>query len=651
MRQQHVNTRLSTALSVVLAVVPSVVLSVVLLVALLVVLCGLPSGIVHAAKGGSASMNPDTLGAKAFLEGLLVRRYSLELATRVDREAFTLGAQLELTPVAPLAPPQREVKPPDFDPYTDLMLGTIDADQLLKSVVAPVDERTVAQKFMENFRIRSVVMSVGLSEDLNSSVKGEVEQWLKKRLATEFGSAAKSTVTMIKKVPEKKIVEKVPKDWMEWAIQYQSLAGQILLAMTILLGVFLWQVLAKLFGTSGAAVDDLDMGTKGESSEDASDFASLAEAAKELQAEQEQEDQLAREQDDKERFRTGRDIESLGERLRELLPKMAGSLEEVIRQWCNMGDLGRLRLVCFAEVVYRDSGKLPIPVDALPEVQKVFARMPELDIGEKREALEKAYWDLLSTLNLGSDSLKQPFSYVENVGLATMRKVLMDQNPRLRTLVSLYMTKEMRDRYVKSLSPEGKKELLVQAGQLTEIRSEELESMDRSLMGRIKPTVGHEIVSLGMAFDRIVETLTIIEEITLLADIETPGIEEFKRTRPSLAFLGQWPDDQLKMLMMGLTPDELISFLRVRTDLRDRMLGLASMMVAEIAKEELQTPDRQPAAETEKAIEFFSQRLKALVEQNEIILTDVFGPMPGEAGVHLLESTDNDGTRGGKQVA
>ncbi len=617
---------------------------------LLTVLCGLSTGIVHAAKGVNTSMNPDTLGAKAFLEGLLVRRYSLELATLVDREAFTLGAQLELTPVAPLAAPLREVKPPDFDPYTDLMLGTIDAEQLLKSVVAPVDERTVAQKFMENFRIRSVVMSVGLNEDLNPVVKGEVEQWLKKRLAGEFGNAAKSAVTIIKRAPEKKVIEKVPKDWMEWAIQHQNLAGQILLAMTILAGVFLWQLLAKIFGTSGAAAGDLDMGA-GETSEDASDFASLAEAAKEIQAEQEQDDQLARDQDEKDRFRTGRDIESLGERLRELLPKMAGSLEEVIRQWCNMGDPGRLRLVCFAEIAFRDSGKLPIPVDALPEVQKVFARMPELDIVEKRDALEKAYWDLLSTLNLGSDSLRQPFSYVENVGLTTIRKVLIDQNPRLRTLVSLYMTKDMRDRFIKSLSPEGKKELLVQAGQLTEIQSEELETMDRNLMGRIKPTVGHEIVSLGMALNKIVESLSIIEEITLLADIQTPGIEEFKRGRPSLAFLGEWPDDQLKMLMMGLTPDELVSYLRVRMDLKDRMLGLASMMVAEIAKEELQTPDKQPAAETEKAIEFFSQRLKAMVEQGDLNLVDVFGPLPGDAGVHVLETNDNDGANGGKQVA
>lgn len=622
-----------------------------LAVSLIAIAC-IPGGIALGAKGAGTAMNPEALGAKAFLEGLLVRRYSLELATIVDRDAFTLGAQLDLTPVAPLAPPPpKEFKAPEFDPYTDLMLGSIDADKLLKSVVGPVDERTVAQKFMENFRIRSVVIAVGLRDDLNGSVKGEVEQWLKKRLSTEFGSAGKALVTIIKRVPEKKVVEKgPPKDWMEWAIQYQQLAGQVLLAATILAGVLLWQLLSKILGTSAGAAANAgaEEASAGGSSEESSDFAALAEAAKELQAEQEKEDEAARAQDELDRQRTGRDIEGLTQKLREILPRMSGHLEEVVRQWCNMGDAGRLRLVCFAEVAFRDAGKLPIPVDALPEVQKVFARMSEIEVSEKREALEKAYWDMLSTLNLGSESLKQPFSYVENMGLNAVRKVLVDQNPRLRTLVSLYMTKDMRKNFIKSLSAAGKKELLVQAGQLTEIQSEELESMDRGLMGRIKPTVGHEMVPLDMSLLKIIEGLSIIEEITLLADIDTPAMKEFKRTYPSLAFLGEWPDDQLKMFLMGLTPDELVSYLRFRPDQKDRMLAMASMMVAEIAKEELASPDTMTQAEREKSIEFFSQRLKAMVDQNEIVLTDIFGQ--SEASVTPIDP--NEDTSGdGKQVA
>lgn len=610
------------------------------------------------AAGRSVSTSPDALGAKAFLEGLLIKRYSAELATLVDRESFTLGAQMELTAVAPaVVPLAKEVRPaPLFDPYTDLMLGQLDGDQLLKSVAGPVDERTIAQKFMENFRIRSVVVSVGLNDQLAAGVRGEIETWLKKRLAAEFGSGGKAVVSLIKRIPvkpEKPAIEKTPQTLQEWAVQFPSLAGQAMLAAAILAGVVLWQFLTKMLGTSagagaGAESDD-GLGAGG--SEDASDFASLAEAAKEIQAEQEREQARGLEFDEKERLRTGRDIESLKNRLRELLPRLSGTLEDVIRQWCNMGDLGRLRLVCFAEVAYRDIGKLPIPVDALPEVQKVFSRMPELKPLDKRDALEKAYWDLLSTLNLGSESLTQPFAYMENLGVSSVRKVLMDQNPRLRTLVSLYMSTDMRSRYLKSLSDDGKKELLQQAASLNEIPQEELEAMDRGLMGRIKPTVGHEIVSLEMSFNKLVDCLGIIERVTILKDLKGRGVEEYKRTVASLAFLGEWPDFQLKMLMLGLTPDELVAFLRIRPDLQEKMMAQATMMVGEIAREELAGPDKMPQADKEKAVEFFESRLKGMVEQGDLNLTEVFGPMPDDVGVHPLSINNEDGTDGGKQVA
>lgn len=627
-----------------------------LLIALLVA-AGLGPWALAAGPGGKAvSLSPDALGAKAFLEGLVVKRYSTELATLVDHESFSLGAQLDLTPVVPVAlQTPKEVKAPVFEPYTDLMLGQLDGDQLLKSVAGPVDDRTIAQKFMENFRIRSVIVSVGLKDQLNPSVKTEVEQWLKKRLAAEFGSAGKGVVSIIKRIPDKPkevIPEKVPKDLLEWAIQYQGLAGQAILAAAILAGIVIWQLMTKILGTSaGAGTAAEDSGGLGMGGEDESDFASLAEAAKEIQADQEKQNALEHELDEKDRARTGRDIESLTARLREMTPRLSGTLEDVIRQWCNMGDAGRLRLVCFAEAAFLDTGKLPIPVDALPEVQKVFARMPEIDLKEKREALEKAYWDLLSTMNLGSESLAQPFQYMENLGLDTVRKVLVEQNPKLRTLVSLYMNKDLRSRYVKSLSEEAKKELLLQAARLSEIESEELASMDRGLMSKIKPTVGHERVPLEMSFQKIVDSLTLVERVTILKDLTGRGVEEYKRTVPSLAFLGEWPDFQLKMFIMGLTPDELVAYLRVRTDLKERMLGLATMMVAEIAKEELAAP-KALSADDEKAIEFFENRLRDAVEAGDINLTEIFGPMPEVSEVYQLENNnDEGGPNDGKRVA
>ena len=598
------------------------------------------------------SLNPDALSAKAFLEGLIVRRYNLELGTIVDHEAFTLGAQLDLAPV----PPVTATKAPEPEPFTDLMLGTLDADSLAKAQIplAPADERTLAQKVLENYRIRAVNVSVGLHDDLDPKVKTDVEQWLKKRLSTEFGSAAKGFVSIIQRVPIKKIEkpeEKVPETLIDYIGRYQSFAGQAVIAAAIILGIFLWLILSKMLGLGGAAAgagDGMGLPNGAAATEDSSDFASLAQAAQEIQAEQALEAKNEAEAQEREINRSGRDVESLKLRLRELTPRLTNYLEEIIRQWCMMGDAGRLRLACFAEAAGKETGKLPIPVDALPEVQKVFAKMTEISTKDKREALEKAYWDLLSTLNLGSESLSQPFSYIDGMNLTMVNKVLMDQNPKLKTLVSLYMNKDMRGRYLKSLNLASKKELLLQAAQMSEIRADELETFDRGLMGRINPTVGQEIVPLEMSFMKIVDALTPIEEITILSEMKNDAIEIFKRTRPSLAFLHQWPDDKLRVAMIGITPDELITYLRLRPEMKERMLSLASMMVSEIAGEELNAPDKSPLAEKEKAIDFFTTRIRTLVEQNDVNLEEVFGPLEIS---NVLQLNPDSASDGGKQVA
>ena len=593
-------------------------------------------GAAPAKGGGLASLSPDALGAKAFLEDLLARRYTQELSTLVDREQFSLGAQLDLIPVA--SPVLQTPKPTDSEPLNDLMLGSLDADQLLKGYMGVAEEKP-ASKLLDHFRIKSVNVSVGLKADLNPQIKAEVEGWLKKRLSAEFGGAGKGAVTFIKTLEKPKDVAQEPKvkTIYDWLGEFQSLAGQIVISLAILIGVILYRLLSR--GEGGLAADANGMG----SSEDSSDLAALQRAAAEVQADNDKDLQADLEFDSAERVRANNDIESLKSRIIELVPRLSGYLEDVVRNWCHMGENGKLRLACFAEAAGKETGKLPIPVDALPDVQKIFARMPEIHPRDKRESLEKAYWDLLSVLNLGSDSLSTPFAYLDGLNLSMVNKVLMEQNPKLRTVVSLYMTNDLRQRYLKSLSMDAKREILESAAGLSEIRAEELETLDRSLLLKLNPTREQEIVALEMTLPKIVAALTPSEEIMLLAQMKGPAIEEYKRTTASLAFLAEWPDDKIRIVFMGMTPDELISFLRVRPDLQERCLSMASMMVGEIARDELSRPDKTSATDKDKALEFFTTRIKGLVQSGEINLMEVFGPVP-TATTHQI-GTDDEAKR------
>ena len=106
---------------------------------------------------------PESLGAQGFLEDLLARRYAQDLATLVERSEFTVGAQLELTELAPPKPkPPAEPAAANETP-PDLLLGTLDPEALLAKYAGP--EAVVwATTFLQHYRIRTVTLSVGLRE-------------------------------------------------------------------------------------------------------------------------------------------------------------------------------------------------------------------------------------------------------------------------------------------------------------------------------------------------------------------------------------------------------------------------------------------------------------------------------------------------------
>lgn len=349
--------------------------------------------------------------------------------------------------------------------------------------------------------------------------------------------------------------------------------------------------------------------------------------------------------EEQEHIDSGYDMGGLKSRLIEIIPKLSSHLEEVVRSWCRMGENGRLRLACFAEAVGSEIGKLPIPVDALNDVQKVFSRMPEIHHREKRTALEKAYWDMLSAINLGSDSIEQPFSYLGTSNLNMLNQVLMHQNPKLRAVVSLYMPSDLRARYVKALSKDEKKELLNSAAQLSEIRMEELYSYDRTLLGKLTRTTTGEVIPLDMSLAKLSSSLTLVEEITILAEMRGAAIEEYKRTIPSLAFIGEWPDEQLQFLLTGVRPDELVALLRTREDLKERVMKLCSPMTHEIVSEELAGPDRLSAAEKDEALIALRDRLVDFVNQSEITLQDCFTNDFVSSQFAQPNNEDPDGTK------
>ncbi len=560
-------------------------------------------------KNSSTSLHPELLGAKTLLEDLLARRYSQELASQIDRQAFSLSAQLELKEMAKEA---NDLGLDDDSP-ADLFLGNLDPESLLKKYPL-LDGASSTQGFLKNYRIQSVYISVGLKENLTPETKAQVEKWLHQRLNLEFANNGKGTVSFIREESAKPMIH--PKTFLEWLSQYQTFAGQLVLALAILLGTLLWKALS-----SSDKITQSGDSTSQPSTTQTSQPAASSESIPVVPPPTESDHSTKIIPEDFPGLSS--EIKQLNEEIHGLSLKLSDS-EQLIRTWCQSGEEGLLKIACFAEVAGKELGKLSIPIDLLPKVSEVFLRMPELSLKDKRNALQKAYWDILAILNLGPESLQQPFSYLGGMKINLINQVLMNQNPKMKALVSLYMPTDLRTSYLQTLNSETKKALIQSTAELTEVSVEELNSVDTFVKGKIQPGTRKNLVSLGQGLQKIVQSMTKIEEITLLQKMTGPAFEDYKRSIPSLAFIGSWKDEYLNLLISRASNDEILAYLRVNPELQEKILSLSSPMVVEVVSDELSRPDTTQNKDKNALLSTFTKRIEQLVKNKEIDLEQAF---------------------------
>ena len=140
------------------------------------------------------------------------------------------------------------------------------------------------------------------------------------------------------------------------------------------------------------------------------------------------------------------------------------------------------------------------------------------------------------------------------------------------------------------------------------------------------------MVKLPSTLEKVVSALTPIEETTLLASMEGGAFDSFKRQRPSLAFLAQWPEEKLQRLFSEAMPPEVVALIRVREDLKDIVIKACPTMTARIAEDELAQPDKLKDPEKNQLLAQLSARIKTLVDSKELDLEEIFGGSQDNGG-------------------
>jgi hypothetical protein len=125
-----------------------------------------------------------------------------------------------------------------------------------------------------------------------------------------------------------------------------------------------------------------------------------------------------------------------------------------------------------------------------------------------------------------------------------------------------------------------------------------------------------------------------------------PAVENFKRSTASIAFLGEWPDDKLGILMSRVSADELAALARVRPDLQERLVRLAPPLTAEMAADELKIADRTDDNTKNEWLSSLVKRINEMVRFQEISLDAIFA-----APLKAATPPPQDGANGSNQAA
>ncbi len=549
-----------------------------------------------------SATSADVLGAKSYLEGLIVRSFSQSLSTRVDADAFNVGATLQIIKSKP------QEKPATREPFSDLQLGFLNPEELLKTYSAENDQVT---RFLENYRIRKVDVHVGLKSNLGEEVRADVEKWLTERVRNDFGSIGSGQVHAIHLPTQPAQVPPRQMSLIDHLKEFQDLAGQIILGLALLFGVILWKMLS------------------GSSEKSASGGASVN-VNNQIAGSEEQKGSSQVESDITEERKLIEKVDKITQQIFEITPQVGSELEKVVKEWCGQGQQGLLQVACFAEISGKALGGLPIPSDLRKEVTEVFGRMYNLGVKDKFEALQKVYWDLLAVINLGSGALHQPFSFLGTAPVNTVNQVLLDTNAKMQTIVSLFMPAELRKSYIESLDEARKLEVLSTAAQLSEISEDELENMESQLVPYFESGEKESNVTLDMTLERIIDVMSIAESCVLLRNVICPAVSEYNSRRPSLAFLHEWPADDLRLLLGRATSEEMTAFLSVRPDMDQVVLATIAPKARQILEDDLKNRDQIKESDREVLLRSIEQKLNALVSEGEIDLKRIFSQTNSE---------------------
>lgn len=586
---------------------------------------------------------------KARLEELITQRLSSTIATTLQKDDFNVSVQVDLIAVSSNKSLSKSEmnRASGLGKPLDLSVGLVDAEALIRKYESDLREarerqiilaQQAASEIKPEFNVKSIQVFLGLKSSLGEDYAKELENWVKQRLTPDFGSTVSVTASLLKSAPS---APAEPTSFFDLLNKIQSLLGFFVLAFAGLVAVLLMKFI---------------------SSKDASENRKLT-AQLHQNVRLQQEEKAALPVPDKEEqvklpepaAMSGRDLEAIRELKGQIVLSLSENntrLNEVLQGWFENGEKGLYKAACLMDVMVSAKRLLSemnlglhidwshaVPPNFQRRMAEIFSNMSSLGPSDRIQILEEVYWDFISLKALGPFALSQPFQFVEAMPVNEVKNLLADQQPRLRTLAVLHMNDETREDYMKRLPYESKREIFEETFQMEKILSTDIEAASETLKFAIKQKQDDtKTVSLKSMAPKLLNALSALDEIRLLRELSSKlsdGAVSIKRTVPALAYLGEWPDHLLKRIFSTAVSDEVMAFLRVVPESKERLLPLCPPRVQEIVGGDLMKPDQTTEEMKERHLSALKLRLIQTVNREGINLEEIFPAAASDGGLRV----------------
>jgi hypothetical protein len=514
------------------------------------------------------------------------------------------------------APPKPEKKKELPDSASGMELGSIDVREIIESYQNEITELKLYKEKLQperkepQFNVTRIEVVVGLSDKYDDVYMAQFKQWIVKRIQYDYGRNALATVNKQKSAPIVEIPKK-PLEPLTWR-EFIPYLGYALLGLAFILAAWLL----------GRGLTKLGQGAKNFVIEHKNPFSLEHSQNQKLESKTELKHLL---EDNRVSPSTEGDADehlkekSVGQSAQEdelvgkiiyLCLELNRGVNELVRIWLDNGNDGYLKtavlidtIVTLKEKVSAETSaasinlkanqsaetsaaiaRLSIPLDDDlttsygVNLSEAYSQAAQMQVDEKKQYLDKIYWDLLQLRTLGVKNMRKPFDYLQAMSDVDFNEAMKFQADEAKALALMFGDQTKRKNYFSSIQGDEKEKIVQIMIGLSQISKKQIWDFDAAVKVKLISSslnLSENFVNLLPRTMEMLGSLGAVDEIKMLRKVCTTLPDQgtaIKQQHATLAFIDEWHEPYVTRLVKIASSSELVNLIHVIPEARESVL-------------------------------------------------------------------------------